>query len=167
MKTIKVGTNYTAKVDDEDYDVLSKLIWVAHKVHTGQVYASHPTPRRFGKAINFSMHGLLMSPVPKGLEVDHIDGNGLNNQKSNLRLCTHSQNVMNRKLNKNNKSGIKGVDFHAASRKWRARIRTKTKLIHLGCFLEKEDAVKAYEEAARKYHGEFSRISPQKHHSFV
>jgi hypothetical protein len=106
---------------------------------------------------NIFMHRVIMQP--KGnLRVDHIDRNGLNNSRSNLRLATFSQNACNRKIPKHNASGYKGVYWDKDSNKWRAEIRTKGKLFRLGKFHNIKDASAAYKEAAQKYHGEFARI---------
>ena len=97
--------------------------------------------------------------APANLEVDHIDGNHLNNQKSNLRLATSSQNKMNRGPRKDNKSGYKGVSWHKQRNQWTARIMANGKYQHLGLFGNILDAVKTYNEAAIKYFGEFAWIN--------
>lgn len=88
-------------------------------------------------------------------QVDHIDGNPLNNQRDNLRPATHSQNMWNRKKQTNNTSGHVGV--YRVGDKYRARIRFHGKLIHLGCFDTYEEAIKVRKEAEIKYFGEFIR----------
>jgi hypothetical protein len=93
-----------------------------------------------------------------GIEVDHINGNTLDNRKSNLRLCSHKENGRNRKLNKNNTSGAKGVNWDKHALKWKCEIRINTKKLYLGLFAEIEQAKKAYAEASKKYHGEYGRI---------
>ena len=89
--------------------------------------------------------------------VDHINGNGLDNRRSNLRVCTRSENGMNRGKNKNNKSGYKGVAWHEKAKLWRATLGLKGKIIHLGDFADKSEAYRAYVEACKKYHKEFAR----------
>lgn len=90
-------------------------------------------------------------------QVDHINGNSLDNRKSNLRKCSLRQNILNRKKPKNNTSGYKGV-FKIKNR-WKALIGVNKKRIYLGCFLNKKDAAKAYNDAAIKYFGKFSNIN--------
>jgi hypothetical protein len=90
-------------------------------------------------------------------QIDHIDGNILNNRKSNLRICTKQQNSCNLKTPKNNTSGYKGVYLDKRSFKWYARINYKNKVIHLGVFDKFEDAVKARKEAEIKYFKDFKR----------
>jgi len=135
-------------IDDDDYATLSRYNW------------------QLGADGHARTHGAirLMSRIimnaPKHLEVDHIDRNPLNNQRSNLRLCTSSQNKCNRGPRKDNKSGYKGVSWHSQRNKWTARIKTPYgKYLHLGLFSDKLDAVNAYNEAAQKHHGEFAFIN--------
>jgi hypothetical protein len=84
-------------------------------------------------------------------EIDHIDGNGLNNKLSNLRECTRQENAKNKPLQKNNSSGISGVNWHSASQKWEAQIYVKRKKIYLGLFGCIEDAKRSRKDAEKKY----------------
>lgn len=84
-------------------------------------------------------------------EIDHIDGNGLNNKWSNLRNVSHSENGKNQKQFRNNTSGVKGVHLRKDTGKWRARIMVDDKPINLGTFADKEDAIQARLEAEIKY----------------
>ena len=104
------------------------------------------------------MHCSLLNPTGS-LVVDHIDGNGLNNQKSNLRIATRSQNSMNRDKQADNKSGYKGVYWKDSHKKWAAVIKIERKAVHLGLFTDKEEAAKAYNEAVKVYFGEFGRTN--------
>lgn len=109
------------------------------------------------------MHRVIMERVlnrklKPGEEVDHIDGNGMNNARSNLRVVTSSQNKMNTRLRSNNTSGYKGVTWHKASNAWRAQIRVNGKYIRLGLFKDAEDASDAYKKAALKHFGEYARF---------
>ena len=107
-----------------------------------------------GEKVTTSIHRVLMSP-PDGLMVDHIDGNGLNNRRSNLRITTASQNQSNRRHQNTEKSLPKGVSFHKQTGKWSARI-TKNGAVHwLGLFDDPPTAHAAYREASKHYHGEF------------
>lgn len=89
-------------------------------------------------------------------DVDHIDGNGLNNRRDNLRLANRSQNGANRKIGKNNSSGVKGVYWYKPRNCWRARIGVNGKEISLGHFKNIDDAKQAYKEAALLYFGEYA-----------
>ena len=148
MKTIKLIHGYEAQVDDEDYVYLSQFNWNYHK------------DRYTGYAINdklVRMHRLIMQP-PKGMVVDHIDGNGLNNCRSNLRICTNQENLCNKRKYKNNKSGFKGVSWRKQCSKWRAYIQINNKQKHLGYFKTAELAYEEYCKASKLYHKEFGRI---------
>lgn len=146
MKTISLITQGKfAIVDDDDFERLSKQRW-----HFSHGYARG----KVGK-IKTSMHREIMHP-PAGMEVDHIDHNGLNNQKSNLRICTPSDNQHNAKLRKDNTSGYKGVKKATKTKSWEAQIRIKDKRIYLGTYSTPKEVAIAYDNAAKEYFGEFS-----------
>jgi len=95
--------------------------------------------------------------TPKGMDTDHINGNGLDNRRSNLRVCTRAQNALNTGAYSNNKSGFKGVSLDYKYKvKWRADIQVNGKQIFLGYFDTKELAYQAYVEACTKHHKEFA-----------
>jgi hypothetical protein len=148
MKLIPLTQGKFAKVDDEDYDWLMQRKWICN----GRYVLS----RRGGMKKRISMHREIMNP-PDDMEVDHIDHDGLNNQRCNLRVCTHYQNSQNRTMHKPTHSGYKGVGRHFS--KWRATIRVNTIRIRLGRFETKEEAAHAYDDAAIKYFGEFSQLN--------
>ena len=93
---------------------------------------------------------------PEGMEVDHINGNSLDNRKSNLRICTHKENVRNQKLSAANTSGYRGVSWNKASKKWEAYIKVNQKRIYLGKFVDILDAARAYAKKAKECFGEFA-----------
>lgn len=103
------------------------------------------------------MERMLGRELQDGEQVDHIDNDPLNNQRSNLRIATHRQNVKNRKRHRNNKSGFKGVYYNKRAKRYHAQIRVGGKHIYLGLHDTPEEAHEAYCEAADKYHGEFAR----------
>lgn len=150
MKTVPLTQGQVALVDDEDFELVSKHKWYAAK-RGYRFYAQRRVNRRI-----VQMHRLL-TKAPTGLEVDHINGNTLDNRRSNLRLATRSQNEWNRNKQSNNTSGFKGVIFSEG--KYKARIRVFKKLYFLGSFEEKEKAALAYNNAAKKYHGEFANLN--------
>lgn len=97
--------------------------------------------------------------IPIGLEVDHIDRNPMNNRIENLRLGTHAQNGYNLSISKKNTSGYKGVSFNRKKQLWEVSIFLNYKRIALGFFSDKNDAGKAYNEAAKKHYGEFANLN--------
>lgn len=107
------------------------------------------------------MHRLIMLPIVESPIYDHINMNKLDNRKSNLRPCTESQNRCNAGLSSRNKTGVKGIFWTERLRKWRVLIRFDKKQKHIGYFTDKEDAIKAYDEAAKMYYKEFARTNEE------
>lgn len=155
MKAIPLTQGKVALVDDADFAELSKFKWMAVE-DTRTFYAARHSPSKTRKLIY--MHRVIMK-TPEKLKTDHIDGNGLNNRRKNLRICTDAENARNRQKPNNNTSGLKCVSFYKKSKKWQAYIGVNKKQIHLGYFKTKEDALIARISACEKYHGEFKRIN--------
>ena len=149
MKTIFTNRDEAIKVDDETYDWLSQYTWCL----TGRGYAI-----AWVNVKNVLMHRLVMGE-PKGKHIDHINRDVLDNRKSNLRLCTKSQNQHNRGKNKNNTTGYKGVTWNKARNKYVAKIKKNGKTIYLGYYDTAIEAALAYDEAALRLHGEFARTN--------
>lgn len=149
----KYGAGKLALVDDDLYDHL--LQWRWHANERGYPYRSVSTGN--GRSRMHFMHWDVLTPPP-GMIVDHLDRDPLNNQRSNLRVCTHSQNSMNVATRRTNKAGLKGV-YPNSSGKWRATVYVKGSRYELGTFETKHEAALSYNEAARKYHGEFAFIN--------
>lgn len=155
MKKIPLTRGLFAKVDDEDYDALAKFKWYSQR-KGNKFYAarnSHGGRKRPSPRILY-MHRIIMGS-PDGLEVDHKNLDTLNNQKSNLRICTHAQNSQNRPVKKNNKIGIKGVFWHI--NKWQVKIQVNKKEYNVGRFSSLKEAKRAYKKKAMELHGEFAR----------
>lgn len=150
MKYIKLSQNKVAKVDDSVFEKLNKFKWSAQK-HRKTYYALRVSN---GKPI--LMHREIIG-ANDGELVDHINGDGLDNTKSNLRICTNSENLHNREKSVNNTSGYKGVYFEKSRNKWKAQIMINYKLINIGRFNTKEEAAKAYDNYARIHIGKFTR----------
>jgi len=146
-----------ALVDADDYEELSKYKWYCEVHSKKNGYKSARRTQTYnGKDIKISMHRLIMN-CSTGWEVDHINGNPLDNRKSNLRIVSRSENMRNRKgLQKNNTSGLRGVDFQNG--KWRAKITINNKTIFLGNWDTKIEAHFAYLNGAKKYHGKFNDL---------
>lgn len=154
VKLIPLTQGKFAIVDALDFDQLSQWKWYARKHHRCWYAERYTGGGRKFKA-RMSMHEAVIGI--KG--ADHINGDGLDNRRSNLRPSTTSQNLCNRGKNKNNQSGFKGVWFRKDTKKWAADITIHRKHIHLGSFLTAEKAALAYDSAALKYHGEFARTN--------
>lgn len=148
-KQIPLGKSGYALVDDEDFERVSEFSWTT--VKHGYV------GRRLAKG-NMLLHRFI-TDAPIGLLVDHINGDKLDNRRSNLRLATQAENLRNRKVHANNRTGYKGVYWHKMARKYAARIAVEKRQIWLGLYEDPADAARAYDEAARKYHGEFARLN--------
>lgn len=159
MKLISLTRGYFTKVDDEDYERLNEHKWhykSDYKTIDGG-YAVRTVVIR-GKKICITMHRLLIESE-KNMEIDHIDGNRLNNQKYNLRVVSRSDNMKNKKIYKNNTSGYKGVSWHKYMQVWVARIGVSGKKVQLGCFRDPLEAARVYNNAAIKYFGEYARLN--------
>lgn len=154
-KKIKLSKEKFALVDEDDFDRTSRLKWHAHKKpRDGSFYACSNI--RGGRGIIVKMHRLIMNAGPSEI-VDHINGNGLDNRKRNLRICTKTQNCRNQGLRSDNRSGFKGV--HQRGKKYRVQIQFMGKYINIGTFQDKISAARAYDAAAKKFHGEFARLN--------
>lgn len=154
--TIYLSDGTAVLVDEEDVSMLSKFRWVPIGQNRYAGFYSKDAVRTTKVVM---MHRVIMN-AQQGQMVDHKDGNPYNNQKSNLRFCTHAENMRNRKLRRDSQSGIKGVRrfcWHGGL-KWQARIRFNGKRFHLGYFQTKEEAAEKYSEAALQLHGEFARL---------
>lgn len=145
-----------ALVDLECFDEICKYKWYAYfNTHTKSFYAVRSTVDNNMRDKTIRMHDLIMNPTGDCI-VDHIDHNTLDNRKLSLRIVTKSQNQMNCRMYKNNKSGIIGVYWHKLSMKWRAQIVVNKKPMHLGLFTNIKDASKARKKAEGKYFGEYA-----------
>ena len=156
MKIIKLSNGLETLIDDTDVVELSRFRW-RHNKNQSNIYAIRCGKR--GEPLDVQMHRQIMNP-PKALLVDHIDGNGLNNQRNNLRIVTRSQNLWNsRKLCKTTSSKYKGVSWAKWPEKWQASIRKHGKQKSLGAFVDEIEAAKAYDKAALELFGEFALIN--------
>ena len=186
MKKIKLWKNryemsdYETIIDDEDYEKIVEAIkykngkpgkWYAHRTCAGSGYYAFAGDHRK------SMHRIIMDP-PKGLYVDHINGNTLDNRKENLRICTHSQNCQNKKLNRTSASGYKGVHkvksrnlkkpFQAYIRvpDWRKK-GLEGGPIRLGYYATAEEAARVRDKKAKELHGEFAYLNFPEEHNVI
>jgi DUF971 family protein len=150
----KIST-YSVQIDEEDFERASTFTW--HKLSKKSSYFSH-TLIVEDKKKHLLFHRFIINCLDSSLVVDHKDGNPFNCKKENLRICTRADNAKNRKINKSNISGYKGVS--PTESKWRARIIAENgKRLSLGTFDTPEKAHEAYCRASKLYHKEFGRES--------
>jgi hypothetical protein len=159
FRRIPLSQGKYAIVDPDDYEALSRDKWYAAKGHNTFYAVRGKWAKNRKKRTEIRMHRLIMKP-PRNMFVDHINHNGLDNRKANLRLATYSQNVHNRKkFAKRASSKYKGVSWHKSIKQWTAAIQIDGRRLHLGCFHNEKDAAKEYDNAAKKYHGEFAILN--------
>ncbi len=142
-------------VDAHDYPFFARYNWFVE----GTQKNYYAVRKQNGKSIK--MHRQITN-APDHLVVDHIDHNGLNNQRQNLRLCTFAQNCRNIRSTSPKTSIYKGVHWHKAHKKWAAQITCNKKTHHLGYFKKQFDAAIAYDSAAKKHHGVFAALNFKK-----
>ena len=152
MDKIKLTKNKVTLVDDEDFEYLNSFKW--YICNKGYVVRLDPYENRR----QIRLHRVVVDN-PTGQSVDHINRDKLDNRKSNLRVVTDWQNRVNRIKYKNNQSGYKGVYFRSNRNHWCALMNFKGKEIYLGSFENPEKAAMAYNEAAKKYHGEYANFN--------
>ena len=152
MRYISLTKDKRAVVDNEDFVRINKLNWCFTNGYASKKVTGNK---------NLFMHTLIMN-CPKSMKIDHRNGNGLDNRKKNLRICTQAQNVANQRLRSNNLSGFKGVSFFKHGkriRRWVAKLTIDYRQKHLGYFNTEKEAAIAYNKAAIKYFGDFARLN--------
>ena len=140
-------------VDDEDYERLNQYKWS----EDGNGYAQRRCVVN-GRASVTQMHRDIID-APEGMVRAHIDGNGLNNTRANIRICMQQENTFNRAASKNNTSGYKCVTLHNQTGRWKSYIKVNYKQISLGCYATREEAASAYNYAAIDHYGKFARLN--------
>ena len=149
MKVIKTNRNYEIKVDDDVYEWASKNKWFVTKL--GYAIRSYGG-RKNRKTIY--LHRMIIN-IPSGYVTDHINGNRLDNRRENLRVATRSQNRINSNIQKNNKSGTRGVYYDKHKKRWIVRLYKMRKKMLLASFKNIDEARKAYHNKAIEVYGEF------------
>lgn len=151
MRTINVGLGISAFVDDKDFDAVSKYKWKEHRIKiNGRFYSSYASTIINGRTVLMHRH-ILNLTKNDGNVVDHIDRNGLNNTRKNLRVCTQSENQRNRSKNYNNKSGFNGVYFCNSKLRWIVDLKIKGKRIARKSFKDINDAIHFRKTLDTKY----------------
>lgn len=167
-----VGGKYFAKVDDADFDRLSQFRWYAHIAkwrrvkfdgEGGKIYAVRRENNR-----SLLMHREIMASVPKKKQIDHANGDGLDNQRSNLREATSSENQINRKLSRA-RSGYRGVTYRPTTtirgqtsvrkRPWVVNVSFSGRTQNIGSFESAEQAAKVYDRVVKLIYGDFAPLN--------
>lgn len=152
---IEISSGNKVTIDTEDLELVSQRHWHLD----GAGYARTNVWADGKKQSAPRMHRLILGVTNRKLHVDHINGDKLDNRKDNLRVCTCSQNVMNRGKQLNNSSGYKGVIYDKERSKWRAEIAFNGKRKYLGRFDTVEEAALAYNKSALEHHGEYAYLN--------
>lgn len=161
MMTIELTKGYVALVDDEDYETLSLYKWRVNRVVKKHSTTCYALTYKGPDGVPTSMHRVVMN-APAGLDVDHIDQDGLNNVRANLRLCTEVQNAGNTQTRSGSSSKYKGVSLYKRLGLWQAVIGCTNKggqMKWLGNFKTEEEAARAYDAAALERYGEFALLN--------
>lgn len=160
MKEIKLTQGKVALVDDEDYEYLNQWKW-HYEYRKGRNPESGYAVRNMfvskGKFVKVRMHRVIMN-APTGVQVDHINHNGLDNRRSNLRLCSSAENQYGKRAIPHS-SRFKGVTWNKRDKKWQALIMKNGKTTSLGYFTSEYEAAKAYDKAAALIFGEFAKLN--------
>jgi hypothetical protein len=160
MGEIRLTNGDVALVDDDCVALLAGHKWncAVRKSKHGESKYAIAYVRNGDKWYQLLMHRIIMGAA-QGVMVDHVDGNGINNFRCNLRFATHKQNMRNRQATPGLTSSYKGVWWEKRDGVWRACIKCDGRTIHLGSFRTQEQAAVSYNEAARKYHGDFALLN--------
>ena len=157
-KQIPLTKGQFAVVDAADYEFLSQWKWHADR-DAATCYAVRSVSIGDGRQAAISMHRVLLGLDDPKIKGDHIDGDGLNNTRANLRIATHVENCRNQRLSRNNSSGYKGVSWRKGNKAWMAYIKFNKKQICLGFYSSPESAAHAYDFAAIALCCEFARLN--------
>jgi hypothetical protein len=152
---------YRVLIDDDDYEKIKKLSWHLDKKalnNHGLVYFVHGYRDSSNKSRAIYLHRLVLNlKLYDGIFCDHVNGNTLDNRKSNLRKCSPQENSRNAKKPVSNTSGLKGASFINRDKVFQSSIKINGKSVYLGQYKTAQEAHNAYCEASKKYHGEFGR----------
>ena len=148
MKNIALSQSKVAIVDDGDFEAVSKFKWYCQKANSNRYYAKRSTD-------NLYLHRFILNP-PTHQEIDHINGDSLDCRRSNMRICSHAENMFNKRIYKNNTSGFKGVCPEKGL--WCVQLKKGGQRVFRKYFKDLLDASQAYQRVAFFYHGRFARI---------
>ncbi|WP_394805350.1 HNH endonuclease [Rhodococcus qingshengii] len=149
------------KISTEDISVLAQIVWYPSASRRGSqlVYAISKSKSRRALAHRLVVEQMLGRSLTKGEYVDHINHDPLDNRRTNLRICTLSQNSANSRLSRRNTSGYKGVSYCRTTKRWRASIRVERKLFDIGRFSHRDEAAWMRDQWALELHGDFAVLN--------
>src|SRR2546430_1781983 len=147
------GGIYSTLIDDADLDLINGYHWRAFPGHAGVFYAVRRIVKPDGSPTTQRMHQLITGWA----QTDHVNGDGLDNRRSNLRPATSHQNGANRKSHRGSSSQFKGVSLHKPTGKWKVQIQVHGDRMHLGLLADEVEAARLYDRAALQHFGEFAR----------
>ena len=155
MKTLSLSAGYVAIIDDEDFDRASQLNWYLDRTKSPNRIYVRNIKQINNKVYKIRLHQFILGRQPRGIDIDHANGNGLDNRKCNLRLVTRSQNNLNRHKKRSDAvaSKIIGVSYHKKINRWISEIRINKERRYLGCFKTELEAAATYSDAKNKVCG--------------
>ena len=158
-KKIPLTKGKSAIVDNNDYDILAKYSWYSNESSTTPYAYRSRWISGENRSVEIPMHHVVMNCVGRGEEVDHINGNGLDNRKENLRFVTRAQNNWNQKPRNCTSSRYKGVSWNKRREYWESYIQVNNRKHHLGSYQNEEMAALAYDLSALCMRGEYARVN--------
>lgn len=158
MKEIPLTQGKVALVDDEDFELVNQYRWYALRNHR-TFYAVKQMRQVDGRRGLLWMHRLILGLTDSRQQADHINHNGLDNRRVNLRVVSQSENAQNRRMALANKSGFKGVALDSRTQRYRVQIRINRKPTTIGYFATAEEAARVYDAKARELYGEFACVN--------
>lgn len=157
-RTIALSGGHVLIVDEADYPLAASRVWHPQQGKAGSHYAA-VTRTVNGRQVKCYLHREIVG-ASRGQRVDHVNGNGLDNRRENLRLCSNADNMRNMRVSQaRGSSRFKGVSWFVRHELWRAYIVVDYKQIHLGYFKSEHEAAEAYNAAARERFGKFARLN--------
>jgi len=158
MRAFKCKCGQDILVDDDNYDKMVAIMWHCSRTSLRASYWNKQTKKTSN--LNIGEVALNVRCLPNCV-IDHIDNNNHNNQRINLRPASKKENCTNRPVRSDSLSGLKGICYRYTRKAWSVHITANGQRLQLGTFKSKLDAIKVYNEAAKKYHGEFAVLNPE------
>lgn len=158
MAEFRLSTGEICLIDDEDLSLAADRTWRLTRRANGDEGYVTGAFRDQGRKTTKPIHRVIMQPTGDAV-VDHINGNRLDNRRCNLRICTHKQNMRNRRPNRGKDHGYKGIYRRPGESRWHAQINLDGKFVRIGTFDDPQSAAVAYDRAATHHFGEYARLN--------